>query len=347
MLNITTEELLQHNRNYFSTIQFQFDCPLDAIREKDTQKRTEILQKLCPTWLKFLGELEFLPETYARLAEWGGYCLTRETKIEKSLYLKGDGANGKSTFLEGVLSVLCAWASELELSQIFDKFKLAEIQGKLVNIATDIDTSTVVNPMFKKLVSGEQVEAEKKFKNPFRFRPFCKFLFSANDFIPTKDRSHGFFRRFDVIEFKKQFSEQKKDESVKEIIKSGAEAQGIFCWMYWGLKHLMENRWKMTSSKEFEETKREFEVAANPLRQFIEECCMVDKSFNDRGEPVRWVSAQEFRQRYIEWCQEKGYEVLAENKLGREIKRLGFEHKRKRTSNGKMTWIYWGLDFMS
>ena len=113
--------------------------------------------------------------------------------------------------------------------------------------------------------------------------------------------------------------------------------------MYWGIKHLIENRWKMTPSKEFEETKREFEVAANPLRQFIEECCLVDKSFNERGEPIRWVSAQVLRQKYVEWCREKGYEVLAESKLGREIKRLGFGHHQKRTSDGKQIWIYWGL----
>ncbi len=346
MLDITTEQLLPHSRSYFSTIQFPFDCPLDAIREQDTQKRTEILRKLCPTWFKFLSDLELLPETYTRLAEWGGYCLTQTTRIEKCLYLKGEGANGKSTFLEGILSVLRLWASELELSQLFDKFKLSEIQGKLVNIATDIDTGSVVNPMFKKLVSGEEVEAERKFKNPFRFRPFCKFMFSANDFIPTKDRSLGFFRRFDVIEFKKQFPEATRDESVKETIKSGGEAQGIFCWMYFGLKHLIENRWKMTPSKEFEETKREFEVAANPLRQFIEECCLVEKSFNERGEPVHWVSAQILRQKYVEWCREKGYEVLAESKLGREIKRLGLERHQKRTPDGKEVWVYWGIAFI-
>jgi putative DNA primase/helicase len=294
-----------------------------------------------------LTALPFQIATFTRLAEWGGYCLTRETRIEKCLLLKGEGANGKSTFLEGILSVLRSWASTLELSQMFDKFKLAQLQGKLVNIATDIDTHHVIDPMFKKLVSGEEVEVEKKFKNPFRFRPFCKFLFSANDFLPTRDKSHGFFRRFDVIEFKKQFLEQERDENVKEIIKSGVEAQGIFCWMYWGLKHLLLNRWKMTPSPEFEATKQEFEMAANPLRQFLEECCTVENRFNERGEPVYWVATEVFRQRYVAWCSEKGYEVLAENKLGREMKRLGFEHQRRRTLDGKRIFIYPGLHFPS
>jgi putative DNA primase/helicase len=345
MLDITKEELLPHDRNYFSTIQFPFDCPLEELKKKDPSEMKKTMERLCPIWWKFLGDLKFQRDTHARLSEWGGYCLTRETRIEKCLYLKGEGANGKSTFLEGLLSVLRLLASDMELSQIFEKFKIATLQSKLVNVATDIDTNHVVDPMFKKLVSGEEVEAEKKFKNPFKFRPFCKFLFSANDFIPTKDRSHGFFRRFDVLEFKRQFSEKERDENVKETVKSGNEAKGIFCWMYWGLRRLIQNKWKMTPSQEFDAAKQEFEMAANPLKQFIEECCIVDKSFNERGETIHWVAAQAFRQKYVEWCREKGYEVLAENKLGREIKRLGFGHHQKRTSDGKQIWIYWGLAF--
>ncbi len=347
MLDIYEDKLIPHDRNYFSTIQFAFDCPLAEIKAglAKPANGVEILQKLCPTWLKFGESLGFAEETIKRLIEWGGYCLTRETRIEKCLFLKGEGENGKSTFLEGLLSVLKGMASNLELTQLFDKFKLAEIEGKLVNIGTDMDTNHVIDPMFKKLVSGETVEVERKYQMPFRFNPFCKFLFSANDFLPTKDRSRGFFRRFDVLEFKKIFTEKERDENIKDVIRSGAEAKGIFVWMYWGLKRLIVQKWKMTPSPEFDAAKQEFEIAANPLKQFVQECCTIDTTTVEEDKKS-FIDTKSFRDRYVTWCQQKGYEALAENKLGREMKRLGIDHGRKRDNQGNRFYAYFGLGWM-
>ena len=146
----------------------------------------------------------------------------------------------------------------MELSELFDRFKIAEIEGKLANIFTDVETSKVMDARFKKIVAGEPQSAERKFKDPFQFQPFAKILFSANDFIPTKDRTHGFYRRFDY--------QEQKPEMLQDLKK---EIQGIFNWGLEGLERLSEQEWQMTRSRFMESCHDEFRRATNPLQIFL------------------------------------------------------------------------------
>ena len=79
------------------------------------------------------------------------------------------------------------------MAELFDRFKVARLRNRLVNLGNDIETNNVLNARFKKLVSGEPQIAEMKHRDPFEFQPYAKLLFSANEFIPSRDRSYGFF----------------------------------------------------------------------------------------------------------------------------------------------------------
>jgi len=320
VLDIKVCQFMEHKREYYQTIQFEF--AYEAQRE-------------CPKWREFLESLELEEDTYKRMQEWAGYCLVPITPLQKCLFLKGDGDNGKSVILETIASMLNN-VSTMEVHQLFEKFKVSELQGKLANICTDIQTTKIFSEEFKKIVSGEPVTAERKFRDPFKFRPFAKILFSANNFIPTKDRSRGFFRRFDILEFKKIFPKDQQDEFLKDKLRE--ELPGIFNWAYEGLKRLMANNWKMTESKEMEQSLSEFKEASNPLQQFINEACEIDQK--------ACVNTKNFRKEYENWCKEMGYEVLADNKLGQEMKRLGFGKARYQEGTQR-PWFYTGITMKS
>ena len=97
------------------------------------------------------------------------------------------------------------------MAELFDRFKVARLRNRLVNLGTDIETNNVLDARFKKLVSSEPQIAEMKHRDPFEFRPYAKLLFSANEFIPSRDRSYGFFRRFQIIRFERIFKESEQD----------------------------------------------------------------------------------------------------------------------------------------
>ena len=272
-----------------------------------------------------------------RLQEWVGYCLLPQVigTLQKSLFFIGEGSNGKSVFLETVASILDN-VSHLELSELFDRFKIAEIEGKLANICTDVETSKVMDARFKKIVAGEPQSAERKFKDPFQFQPFAKILFSANDFIPTKDRTHGFYRRFDIVRFDRIFGpEEQKPDLLQDLKK---EIPGIFNWALEGLERLSNQEWKMTRSRFMESCHEEFRRATNPLQIFLEEECTVEKESS--------IDSTLLREAYKNFCEERGYKILSDNNLGQELKRLGIERKRKR-QEGIRGYVYEGLMLLS
>jgi len=311
-----------HRRELFQNIQFPYDFDRDAH---------------CPIWDQFLESLEFDLDTLSSLQEWAGYCLLPIVRgtLQKSLFLVGEGANGKSVFLETLAAVLDN-VSHLELSELFDRFKIAELEGKLANICTDVETSKVMDARFKKIVAGEPQSAERKFKKPFEFQPFAKILFSANEFIPTKDRTHGFYRRFDVLRFNRIFkSEEQKPELLQELKK---EVSGIFNWALEGLERLSQQNWIMTKSSYMDDCHNEFKRATNPLQLFIEEECVVEGNAT--------VDSNELRSSYKRYCEDKGYKVPSDNILGKELKRLGINKNRIRKEEGRII-LYEGIQLLS
>jgi putative DNA primase/helicase len=251
------------------------------------------------------------------------------------LFFIGEGANGKSVFLETLAAVLDN-VSHLELSELFDRFKIAELEGKLANICTDVETSKVMDARFKKIVAGEPQSAERKFKEPFEFQPFAKILFSANDFIPTKDRTHGYYRRFDILKFNRIFkTEEQKPELLQELKE---EVPGIFNWALEGLDRLSQQNWIMSKSSYMEDCHNEFRRATNPLQLFIEEECVLEGNAT--------VDSKEFRISYKHYCDEKGYKVLSDNNLGKELKRHGINKSRIRSEEGRII-LYEGIQLLS
>jgi len=210
------------------------------------------------------------------------------------------------------------------------------LEGKLANICTDVETSKVMDARFKKIVAGEAQSAERKFKKPFEFNPFAKILFSANDFIPTKDRTHGYYRRFDILKFNRRFKLEEQKPDLLEELKE--EVSGIFNWALEGLERLSQQKWIMTKSAYMEDCHNEFKRATNPLQVFIEEECVVEANAK--------VSSKVLRKYYIQFCEENGYKELTANNLGKELKRFGINKTRIRQGEGRIC-IYVGIKPLS
>ena len=99
-----------------------------------------------------------------------------------SFILTGEGANGKSTLLDALKDLLGVEnIASLDLKELGDRFKTAELFGKLANIGDDIGSEFISqSATFRKLVTGQRVSAEKKGQDPFEFDSFAKLIFSAN-----------------------------------------------------------------------------------------------------------------------------------------------------------------------
>ena len=305
-----------HIRQDFNTIMLPFKYDREA---------------KCLRWLRFLNEIGLDNKTQNSLMQWFGYCLIPTAKIQKCLYLLGEGANGKSIILLTLRNLLGDQnCSALEMAELFDRFKVARLRNRLVNLGTDIETNNVLDARFKKLVSGEPQIAEMKHRDLFEFRPYAKLLFSANEFIPSRDRSYGFFRRFQIIRFERIFKESEQDQDLEETLQH--DLPGIFNWALLGLKKLIDNEWVITESEAMRNAFQEFNEAVNPVYTWSEE----KLSFN----PELEIRADILRSNYAEWCDEHGHRVLSSTQLGKELKRLHpkIEKIRKRQKYDRGTY---------
>lgn len=254
----------------------------------------------------------------ALLEEAIGYCFYRRNELGKAFILIGDRHNGKSTYLSMLQTLLGDEnIASLDLKELGDRFKTAEMFGKLANIGDDISDEFIANAaMFKKLVTGDRVSAERKGQNPFEFNNYCKFLFSANNIPRIKDKTGAVLRRLIVIPFDAVFT--KNDPDFDPYIKYKLKSNEVFEYLIQlgiaGLKRVLENR-DFTNSDRVDKEMREYEEGNNPILGFIRECEV--EEFRIEGEPTNKVY-----KRYQEYCLANSLQPLSNIEFSKQINRI-------------------------
>lgn len=203
-----------------------------------------------------------------------GYTFYSKNELGKSFIIIGDKANGKSTFLKIMMYLLGENnISALSLEDITNsRFRLYEVNGKLLNIGDDIGSSYIPeSEIFRKVVTGDVIVAEKKGKDPIKFNCYAKFIFSANEIPKIKDPTGATARRIIIIPFKNSFTQANKDydpyfldkiknpECMEYLIKVGIE----------GLKRVLKNK-GFSETQETQQLLKEFNENNNPVIEYVD-----------------------------------------------------------------------------
>ncbi len=100
----------------------------------------------CPLWLQTIEEILPDPESRHLLAQIAGYCLTPDNSHQKAFILYGEGSNGKSVITD-VLEALIGRENfaALHLSDLKERFRLTELQNKLVNFISEVESKGLVD----------------------------------------------------------------------------------------------------------------------------------------------------------------------------------------------------------
>lgn len=257
------------------------------------------------------------PQIRMLLEEMIGYTMFRRNELGKAFILTGTGSNGKSTFLNMLKTMLGKRnVSVLDLKKLNDRFSTVMLFGKLANIGDDISEEFVTDAAdFKKIVTGETIDAEQKGQPKFEFEPYVKLLFSANN-IPRigKGRdSHAILRRLIIVPFNAKFSSKDPDyvpfigdklqtqESIEYFIQLGIKA----------LKRVLIDR-KFTESEQVQRELEEFEENNNPILGFFKD---TDKD-EIENEPTNQVY-----QKYQEYCLANSLQPLSNGEFSKQVKR--------------------------
>lgn len=265
-----------------------------------------------------------------------GYTFYRRNELRKAFILTGQKQNGKSTFLNILKELLGAKnTSVLDIKHLNDRFSTVMMVNKLANIGDDISNKKLYDTeQFKKIVSGEKINAEQKGRDKFEFTPYCKLIYSANNIpkLGDGDDAPAVLSRLVIVPFKAYFDSSTPDykpfiiddliteESMEYLINIGIT----------GLKRVLKNR-KFTESeftnKEFEEYKNE----VDPVTEYLENL-NVDLII---GEKTRTIYSE-----YVDYCLREGYENVPNRAFSRKVNNFFNLTTVNRRIDGVVTKVY-------
>jgi P4 family phage/plasmid primase-like protien len=283
------KKLLPHNPEYLSTIRIPVEYNPQAT---------------CPTVDYFFEST--LPSDCLQIAdELFGYALIPDTLFEKAFMFPGTGANGKSTFLnllEGFVGI--DNVSKVPL-QDFDenRFKRAELFGKLVNLFADLDARALKSSSyFKTIVTGDAIDAERKHRDPFFFRPFARLAYSANQLPYSYDKTFAYYRRWVIIPFPNQFVGKNDDKSLKHKLTKPDELSGLLNRALTGLNRLFENQ-DFSDSETVKDALEDYKKQNDTVAAFVADCCEFGEGFE--------IERTKVYDAYTTFCQNEGFEAVS------------------------------------
>ena len=298
ILDLDTLELHPHSPEFLSPVQLGAEWnPLAT----------------CPEIDRFLAQV--LPPDIVKLGpEIVGYLALPDTSFQKAFLLVGSGANGKTTFFNIVTTLLGAEnLSNVTLHDLgASRFASAGLYGKLANICADIPSSRLENvAMFKSIVGGDTVTAERKHEPPFSFQPFARLAFSANEVPGSPDTSYAYLRRWIIVPFPNQFSGDEIDKHLLQKLTTTEELSGLLRQAVDAYRNL-QIRGEFTSGSSTDKAAKEFLESIDPIAVFISEMTF-------EGKDTR-VGKTALYNDYKGWCTDNGRQPVSAQKFNQRLK---------------------------
>jgi len=306
--NVITKQFVQHKTTYYAKAQL----PVTYNPESDCPRFKEFIEEIMP------GQAEFYQE-------WLGYHLLGDYRYQRCVILVGDGDNGKSTLLN-VQTALLGPENTTSLSLFklsTNRFAVAELDGKIANIAADIGPNELKHTgTLKMLTGGDWISVERKNRDPFQIKNTAKLTFSCNQLPRTPDETLAFFKRFIVIVFDKVIPKEKQDTRLGETLTSDEELSGIFNWALEGLYRALE-RGYLSEPEELVERRELYMAMSDPVTGFCNNYII------ESHENIE--IKQDIIKAFHTYCREKGFVPVSERKFIEEFKKIVFVRESRLT----------------
>ena len=312
-LNIETFELEKHSPDRKSIIQMPIEYNPEASPNKISAWLTDCLN----------GDTEQERVFYEAV----GYTLLQTTELQKMFFLLGPTQTGKSTAMHIIKGLIGeSNISAIELAPLDDednRFSRASIYDKIANFSCDISPKYLTGDgNLKKVVSGDPITGEHKFRSPFTFQPTCTLWAMANTLPPSGDKSDAWYQRLVILRFDKQFlsnGENEPDRNLKHTLTEPSELSGLLNVALMCGKDTLA-RGHFTKSDSNETSIEEYKFLNDHVLKFISE--MPDFVTYDDAE---------FYEDYKEWCDGEGLsKPLSKTRLADATQRHGIKRIRKK-----------------
>lgn len=281
----------------------------------------------CPKWMTFLKRVQ--PDEVMRefLRDFHGYGLTGLTGMQAFLFHHGEGANGKSTFIEALMRLVGAYgdtlnpesfmAAQIQKSGGQANPDLADLPGvRLLRVSELPDRAKLQENLVKALTGGEPMKVRHNYaKRFFLFTPVFKASMSGNSKPNIHDISEGFWRRIHMVPWDVQIPKTERREFEEMQAEFASEYAGILNWLIEGcLAYLHAGR--LYPPDRVAAATGEHRDDMDPIGQFLDACVVRREGWKVTGGDLYAV--------YEAWCAESGMKPFQQTTFGMAVPKHGW-----------------------
>ena len=309
-----------------------------------TPRREDLITKLapvvydakakCPIFWKFLEQIfNRNHELIFFLQKAVGYAMTGITCEQCLFFLHGLGANGKTTFLEVIQTMMGDYATQTTSETFMVKRHgnpitndVADLRGARFVSAVEIESGRrMAEVLIKQMTGGDRLKARFLYSENFEFKPEFKIFLAANHKPVIQGTDTAIWRRIRLIPFTVQIPETEQDRKLPEKLK--AELPGILNWAIEGCINWQDHG--LAPPKEVKAATQEYREEMDTLADFLAECCIVDTGAS--------ALASILYKKYTAWADDSGEKKPFSQKVfGTALAERGFE--RGRATGGPTLW---------
>lgn len=248
---------------------------------------------------------------------------------EHMIIAYGGGANGKSTFWNTIFRVLGNYAGKLSAEALTMNCKrnvkpeMAELKGKRLIISSEMEEGMRLNTaVVKQLCSTDEIQAEKKYKDPFSFVPSHTLVLYTNHLPKVGANDDGIWRRLIVIPFNAKITSKSDIKNYADYLFEHA-GPAIMSWIIEGAKKAIDKDFHTDLPDVVEAAIKAYREDNDWLGQFLEECCEMNPSYKEKS--------GELYQAYRAHCMQNGEYIRSTTDFYSSMDKAGFKRIRKNT----------------
>ena len=249
---------------------------------------------------------------------------------EHMIIAYGGGANGKSTFWNTIARVLGSYSGKLSADALTMNNKrnvspeLAELKGKRLVIASEMAEGMRLNTaVVKQITSTDEIQAEKKYKDPFHFVPSHTLVLYTNHLPKVGANDDGTWRRLVVIPFNAKISGRSDIKNFADYLYDNA-GPAILSWIIEGAEKAIKANFKTSVPKAVTNSVKSYREANDWLGHFINESCVVGEKLSEKS--------GELYSKYRAYCLQNLEYTRSTTDFYAALNQAGYE--RKRTNKG-------------
>ncbi|MDC1095507.1 phage/plasmid primase, P4 family [Planktomarina temperata] len=283
----------------------------------------------CPIFLNFLNDVfESDQELISFVQQAIGYSLTGSTSEQCLFIMIGDGANGKSTFINVINRLLGSYGTTAASQTLIANGggsigdDLVDLIGaRLITVSETEEGQSLAEAKIKQMTGGDTLKGRPLYGTYIQFNIIGKLWLATNSLPQINNTDHGIWRRIKAIPFNRTFTAKEQDKHLSDKLME--ELPGILNWAIQGCLGWQKD--ELQTPQIIEDQVAEYKSAMDSISQFIQDECELGKEHS--------YAASKFFQAYRDWCAGAGRKPQSTTAFKHALEKLTGVYQH-RSSNG-------------